>query len=233
MIRIIARMKWVPVYVLLLTTVGTQTLYGSEDKAVQDRIAALEKEISALKEQVVTDPFEDQEHTPKKESKKQIPASKAPQAPAQTASQDLEDQTIVYQRARHLLEQQRLDMALEHFNDLIEKHDDTPEALLARFWKAEILSFKRNYSQASIAYGEAYGALKKLKADKNLKDASFGEEEDRMPEILAKLAFSLKMIGKKGDACTALRQLKKEYPTLPANISWYASQLATDAKCKK
>jgi TolA-binding protein len=225
MIRIKIGMKWVPIYVLLLTAISAQMLYGSEDKAVQARIVLLEKEISALKEQAVADPFADKEPTPKAVSKKQVPT------PA--ASQDPGELTIVYQRARNLLEQQRLDMAFEHFNDLIEKHDGTPEALLARFWKAEILFYKRNYSQASIAYGEAYGALKKLKADPNFKDVSFQGEDDRMPEILAKLAFSLKMIGKKGDACTALHQLKKEYPKPPENLSWYVSQLATDAKCKK
>lgn len=138
----------------------------------------------------------------------------------------------LYSQGRHYLAQQRLDLAKNTFEEVVEKHGGTPEAILARFWLGEIKLEEKDYAGASLTFGQAYGALKKAKAAKDFSHERFQGEQDRLPEILAKLAYSLKMIKKRGDACLALGQLKKEFKTRPSNLQWYMDNLSKELKCR-
>ena len=143
----------------------------------------------------------------------------------------LSEEHELYNQGRHYLAQQRLDLARKAFDDVIEKHDGTPESILARFWIGEFMLRTKNYPGASIALGQAYGALKKAQKQKGFSTDAFHGEENRLPEILAKLAYALKMINKRQDACITLRQLKKEYKKRPANLQWYINKLSKDLRC--
>ena len=138
----------------------------------------------------------------------------------------------LYEQGRHYLTQQRIDLAQKAFEEVVEKYQGTPESILARFWLGEFLLKSSNYSGATIAFGHAYGELKKAQKQKDFSQDKFHGEEDRLPEILAKLAYSLKMINKGGDACITLRQINKDYKTRPATLDWYTTKLSKELKCR-
>lgn len=138
----------------------------------------------------------------------------------------------LYEQGRHYLTQQRIDLAQKAFEDVVEQYQGTPESILARFWLGEFLLKLNNYSGASLAFGQAYGELKKAQKQKDFSQDKFHGEHDRLPEILAKLAYSLKMINKRGDACITLRQIGKDYKTRSATLEWYTTKLSKELKCR-
>lgn len=149
-----------------------------------------------------------------------------------TSESVLSEEGELYEQGRHYLAQQRLDLAQQAFDDVVEKHDGTPESILARFWIGEFMLREKNYPGASLALGQAYGSLKKARQKKDFSKEAFHGEEDRLPEILAKLAYALKMINKRQDACITLRQMKKDYKKRPANLEWYVINLSKELKCR-
>lgn len=138
----------------------------------------------------------------------------------------------LYENGRHYLTQQRLDLAQKAFEEVVEKYQGTPEAILARFWLGEFMLKSNNYSGATLAFGQAYGELKKSQKQKDFSQDKFHGEHDRLPEILAKLAYSLKMINKRGDACITLRQINKDYKKRPKTLDWYTAELSKELKCQ-
>ena len=138
----------------------------------------------------------------------------------------------LYEQGRHYLAQQRLDLAHKVFDEVVEKYEGTPESILARFWIGEFMVHAKNYAGASISFGQAYGALKQARRQKSFSLEAFHGEQDRLPEILAKLAYALKMINKRQDACLTLRQLNKEYKTRPETLQWYINTLSKDLRCR-
>lgn len=138
----------------------------------------------------------------------------------------------LYEQGRHYLAQQRLDLAQKSFEEVLEKYEGTPESILAGFWLGEFKLRLKDYSGASLAYGQAYGALKKVQKQKSFSPELFHGEEGRLPEILAKLAYSLKMIKKREDACITLRQIKRDYKVRPITLEWYTTKLSKELKCR-
>ncbi len=138
----------------------------------------------------------------------------------------------LYENGRHYLTQQRLDLAQKAFEEVVEKYQGTPEAILSQFWLGEFMLKSNNYSGATIAFGQAYGELKKSQKQKDFSQDKFHGEQDRLPEILAKLAYSLKMINKRGDACITLRQINKDYKQRPKTLDWYTAELSKELKCR-
>ena len=226
----------------LLTSVSYAS--ASESQPLEQPLA-LEKKIQDLEKELQDARREDYagEQLPSaKES--ESPMSLAPSeagalAPIEESAADIKtpepvrsEEYELYNQGRHYLAQQRLDLARKSFDEVVEKYDETPESILARFWIGDMFLREKNYPGASIALGQAYGALKASKSKKDFSPEAFHGEEDRLPEILSKLAFALKMINKRQDACITLRQLKKEYKKRPANLDWYVKKLSKDLKCK-
>lgn len=152
--------------------------------------------------------------------------------PDKTQEPVLSPEYELYEQGRHYLTQQRIDLAQKAFEEVVEKYQGTPESILARFWLGEFLLKASNYSGASLAFGQAYGELKKAQKQKDFSQDKFHGEQDRLPEILAKLAYSLKMINKRGDACITLRQIGKDYKTRSATLEWYTTKLSKELKCR-
>lgn len=144
----------------------------------------------------------------------------------------LSEEYELYEQGRHYLAQQRIDLARQAFDEVVEKYEGTPESILARFWIGEFMLRSKDYPGASIALGQAYGALKKAQRQKDFSTTAFHGEKDRLPEILAKLAYALKMINKRQDACITLRQLKKDYKKRPANLQWHVNKLSKELRCR-
>lgn len=150
----------------------------------------------------------------------------------ETTQRVLTPEHELYEQGRHYLTQQRIDLAQKAFEEVVEKYQGTSESILSRFWLGEFLLRSKNYSGASLAFGQAYGELKKAQKQKGFSQDSFHGEHDRLPEILAKLAYSLKMINKRGDACITLRQIGKDYKTRSATLDWYTAKLSKELKCR-
>lgn len=159
------------------------------------------------------------------------PGEQNPMAHPQPMVEERPRQELLYQQAMHFISQQRPDLAQQHLEELIESFADTPEAVLAHYWTGEILFEKGNHAGASVAYGLAYQAFKGLKPSQR-DTAAFHGEEERLPEILLKLASSLKMIGKGNEACVALGQIKKDFKSLPPTLTVLIKNLRSDLKCR-
>lgn len=214
---------------------------------IAERIAVLEKELKALKEEATHSlPTSLPPKSLTKKSDKKAKSLPEESQELQNFGRELKEgiraqeeypketseSGSLYLKARSYISLQRLDLAKKILEDIIEKHSTSPEAILARFWRGEILSHGRQYSQAAVLYGEAYGSLKDLQKKKGYTPKLLHGEEERLPEILAKLAFTFKMIGKKREACVTLKQLKKEYSELPSSLVEYVNQLNNELQCK-
>ena len=243
-------MRYILSFLCLLSTI--ELSWADQPLALEKKIQALEKEL---------DDMRFQKHVAKRVYGAQKPAklmtvdtqphnlkvpeevSSSPEeatvkltdpivTPVEVPEPILSEEHELYEQGRHYLAQQRVDLARKAFDEVVEKYDGTPESILARFWIGEFMLRSKNYPGASIALGQAYGSLKKAQSQKGFSTAVFHGEEDRLPEILAKLAYALKMINKRQDACITLRQLKKEYKKRPANLQWYINKLSKELRCR-
>lgn len=143
---------------------------------------------------------------------------------------ELPREQLLYQQAMHFIAQQRPDLAQEHLDEIVASFSNTPEAVLAQYWLGEMMLEAGNQVGASVAYGRAYGAYKSLKKRK-LDLAAFHGEEEKLPEILYKLALSLKAIGKAKEACVTLSQIKKDFKALPSTLNHLVGGLKKQLKC--
>lgn len=173
----------------------------------------------------IDDIFDGNEDEDKNKNKKENPEDQKPPEKIITPQEEL------YKQARHYLTQQRIDLAKPLLEDVVAKYKGTPEEVLSRFWLGEMMLRRRNFAGASIAYGQSYGAYKKLKASKEFAELSFHDEEERLPEILYKLSFSLSRIKKKNDACLALKQMQKEFKGTTSTLKTLQGQLRSQLKC--
>lgn len=80
----------------------------------------------------------------------------------------------------------------------------------SHYWLGEIQFLQNNYHEAALAFSLAYQAENKTKVPAG--------QSDRRPEILFKLATSLKKLGSLKDAKITLKKLQQEFPKLPANL---------------
>ena len=233
---------------LFLTSVAVATApkYQDQPLALEKKIQALEKELEEMRRQTHVKNRERGVHqktesaaADNKPHALRAPKKQEANSPETMASIEKEEMEAalseeggLYVQGRHYVAQQRLDLARKSFDEVVKKYDGTPESILARFWIGEFMLRDKNYAGASIALGQAYGALKKLQHKKEFSTDVFHGEADRLPEILAKLAYALKMINKRQDACITLRQLKKESKKRPANLEWYIKKLSKELKCR-
>jgi TolA-binding protein len=218
-------------FLLILTSIFPLLSYGTDQLSPElaQKIAALEKELASLKTQA-TAPFP--AHIPAKAATP-APSATNPEKSLQDPLQiPLKEEQLLYKKCRDYLAQGRINLAEKHLNQLVEQYGQTAQGILGQFWLGEIYMARRDYAEASLAYGAAYNALKKLNRASKTAAPLFEEEANRLPEILAKLAFSLKMLGKNKEACITLKQLDKEYKQLPENLAWYAKHLKAELKCR-
>ena len=145
----------------------------------------------------------------------------------------LSQEQELYKQAMHFISQQRPDLARVHLNDIIEKYPKSSESVLAHYWLGEMKTETGQFSEASIAYGKAYGTLRALKKSGSFQLTAFHGEEERLPEILYKLATSLKTIGKRKEACVTVMQIQRDFKNLPPTLSLLVHDLKSDLGCPK
>lgn len=233
-------MRFVQIFTLtfLLTQVWSYAA-PDVDAELRQKVEILERKLALLKQQTHKErkdhPFEGHESplkaSPKGENVKQdaVVRTKQPEAKIKDAG-DFSRAQELYSQAQIFLNQKNLSKAKVVLQELCDKYSDAPQFMLARYWLGEIGMEGKDYTNASIAYGEAYSAYKQKLADK---EAISDEVHYRAIESLAKLAYCLKWLKKGQDACVTLKQFEKESAGIPRNIQTFALQVSEQLKCQK
>lgn len=143
---------------------------------------------------------------------------------------DFSNAEELYSQGQLYMRQRQITKALDVLTQFTEKYSDSPQFMLASYWLGEVHLEKKDFTNASIAYGTAYSAYKKL-GETGVTATS--AQRNKAAESLAKLAYCLKMMKKGSDGCTTLGQIDKEFKTIPKNLQVYIVGLKTELKCKK
>jgi len=128
--------------------------------------------------------------------KTQANAAPAAGAPATTPSAQ-------YDAAFKLLRQADYPGAEQALRAFVSQHPKDPLAGNAQYWLGETFYVRKNWKDAAIAFAEGYQKYPK---------------SSKAPDDLLKLAMSLGNMGEKGNACTALGRLERDFPQMPANV---------------
>lgn len=121
-----------------------------------------------------------------------------------------------YENAFSLIKNRQYDRAQVEFQAFLNDHPDHPLAGNAQYWLGETYYVRGDYEKAARIFAEGY-----QKYPKGSKAA----------DNLLKLGLSLDAMGKTGDACVALKQLKKENPAGAAPVLRRADQEMTRLGC--
>lgn len=143
---------------------------------------------------------------------------------------DFSNAEELYAQGQLYMRQRQIDKALSVLTQFTEKYSDSPQFTLASYWLGEVYLEKKDYTNASIAYGTSYSAYKKIGESGTPASAA---QRNKAAESLAKLAYCLKMMKKSSDGCTTLGQIDKEFKSIPKNLQVYIAGLKTELKCKK
>lgn len=196
----------------------------SQQPLAQKAVKPATKTFAKQKNQAATEPSAALD-TPSSE-----PAAPADAAGDSTTGKDFTQADQLYTRAQIALNQRKIDKAKVMLEELCRKYPDAPQFMLAKYWLGEINLEKRDFVSASIAYGSSYSTYKKALQNQETPPDIV---KFKAQESLVKLAYCLKMLKKRQDACLSLQQMHKEFKPLPRNLKTYASYIETELKCKK
>lgn len=126
----------------------------------------------------------------------------------------------VYSKAQQLMQYGDLEGARKEFRSFVQNFSNDPLVVNARYWLAETYFSVQDYKNASTEYGEAYQAYQVHKKD--------AQTDSKAPEILLKLAMSLKNMGQTKEAMVTLNQFEKEFSWAPATYKEQAKMLRSE-----
>lgn len=144
--------------------------------------------------------------------------------PAGTVEED-------YEKAVGLLRDGNDKLAQKAFQYFLKQYPKDALALNAKYWLAETYFVQKNFKSASVHFAEAYQEYSKViekSKDKEKKKQAYA----KAPEALAKLAFSLKNMGKKEDACVALEELSSNFKQIAPNVKRLVAKAKDGLACK-
>jgi tol-pal system protein YbgF len=121
-----------------------------------------------------------------------------------------------YDRAFGLLRQANYEEAETAFKNFIDKNPKDKLTDNAKYWYAETLYVRGRFPDSALAFADAYQQ---------------NPQGQKAPDSLLKLAMSLANTSKTQDACTALTQLRNNYPNASANVRSRASEERAKLKC--
>lgn len=111
---------------------------------------------------------------------------------------DGSDPTALYEASYTKIQSGDYPQAEKGFSDFIKKYPDHKLAANAYYWLGESYYARKQYDKATRIFAQSYQKFPK---------------GPKGPDNLLKLGLSLSAEGKQKDACVALGQLSKEYPT--------------------
>lgn len=189
---------------------------------------------SALPADATVAPLIEPTQNPHNEELSDIPS--APQAQNQDSLYTIPGQGIglpdgeaqrKYTYAQQLLQEKNYLNAEAAFKDLIKQHPDDPLIINARYWLAEISFLKRDYAAAAIEFGAAFEAYQSFNKGKNA-----SQVPSKAPEILLKMALSLKELGKTEDAKVIVAKIRKSFPHMTADVKRHVDALGHELESR-
>jgi len=107
--------------------------------------------------------------------------------------------------------------AEQHFQIILDRYGSDKLASNAQYWLGEVYYKDANYAKAAVAFGKGY---------ENYKSGNKGADS------LYKLGLSMSQLGKKNEACTALKNVAVEFPKADAELKEKAKSQASKIGCK-
>lgn len=136
-----------------------------------------------------------------------------------------------YEHAVSLLRDGDDKKAQKAFQYFIKNYAKDPLALNAKYWLAETYFVQKDFKQASVHFAEAYQEYSEI-IEKGKNKEKKKQAYAKAPEALAKLAFSLKSMGKKEDACVALEELSSTFKQVAPNVKRLVAKAKDGLACK-
>lgn len=136
-----------------------------------------------------------------------------------------------YEHAVSLLRDGDDKKAQKAFQYFIKHYAKDPLALNAKYWLAETYFVQKDFKQASVHFAEAYQEYSEI-IEKGKNKEKKKQAYAKAPEALAKLAFSLKSMGKKEDACVALEELSSTFKQIAPNVKRLVAKAKDGLNCK-
>jgi tol-pal system protein YbgF len=133
-----------------------------------------------------------------------------------SAAVDSGDATSVYESAYALLRQEKYDAAQKAFEGFLTKYKSHALAGNAKYWLGETHYVRGDYDKAARIFAEGYQQYPK---------------GTKAPDNLLKLGMALGQMGQTDDACIALRQVSKDYPSGAGQVVRRADQEIERLKC--
>jgi tol-pal system protein YbgF len=138
--------------------------------------------------------------TDQMQSLPQAPAGAAEQAAAAAANTVVlpgDNPSQQYEYATSLLQRGAYPEAELALRSFVAEHPNDPLAGNAQYWLGETFYVRSDFKSAAVAFAEGYQKYPK---------------SAKAPDNLLKLGMSLGQTGRSKDACTAFRQLDKQFP---------------------
>jgi len=131
----------------------------------------------------------------------------------------------LYDQAKSMFGQKKLDQAQQIFQEITTAYPDSPYFIIAQYWCGELALNKQDYMAASLAYGAIFEKYKAGKVGNKFRA--------RVAESLIKFAYCLKMLKKNAEACVILDEFNKEFKDVAHNIQKFATETRTLTSCPK
>ncbi len=111
---------------------------------------------------------------------------------------------LEYEAAFNLIKQAKYNQAQLGFEVFLANHPQHQLSSNAKYWLGETHYVRGDHKQAARVFAEGFQAYPK---------------GAKAPDNLLKLGLSLNAMGKKDDACVALKQVSKEFPTGASSVT--------------
>jgi TolA-binding protein len=125
-----------------------------------------------------------------------------------------------YNLAKQKLEHHDLEGATQEFLSFIDRYPNDPLIVNVHYWLGETHLLKNDPKEAASEFATAYSTYKK-----RIASGQPNPFESRLPEIMLKMAASLKNADQPQQAIVSLNQLDKEFPWAPQNVKDQANIL--------
>lgn len=148
------------------------------------------------------------------ENKSQV-TSNAPATTVVSSEPTLSDKQA-YDNAYNLLKEGKYEQAEQSFLTFMEKYPDSTLLGNANYWLGESYYARQKWAEAAGLFADGFVKYK---------------DNAKAPDSMFKLGLTMKQMGKTKEACTALKELPKEFKNLADHLKKRAEQEVKELKC--
>ncbi len=123
----------------------------------------------------------------------------------------------IYKKGLEALQSNDTTAATQHFLLILEDYPNDKLASNAQYWLGETYYKEKKYDKAAVAFGKGFEKYK---------------NGNKGADCLYKLGLSMKELGKKTEACAALKNLPIEFPKAEQSLKDKAKSQAVKFGCK-